>query len=191
MGKSNCAKLRFDSLQVVAVILVLIIAGFLGVQWMGTRSNAASVSNYSISIALTDNQPEALSQAIGSQKVAQFQLTTNSPSPVTISAFKFNVLGGVKNKIFRRLNLLPLSLIYQSETIGMGEGWVYDYGAIEQVVVLSKSLTLSENQPVVLDIYTDLYGQKDQAFGLDLVGVDSPLLVEGMPVQSLIYKITR
>ena len=182
---------KFNVYQITAVVLVLAMAGFLGSQWVGGKLKAANVSNYILTVTLTDDQPEFLSQTAEYQKVAQFQLTTDSPVPVTISALKFNVLGGIKNKIFRWLNLLPLSLMYQSDIIGVGEGWTHDYGLIQQTVVLSKSLTVVKDQPVILDVYTDLSRQKDQAFGLDLVGVDSPLLVEGIPVQSILYKIKR
>lgn len=178
--------------QVITLVLVVSVAIFLGMQWTGRSLKAANIYNYTLTVTLTDDQPESLSQVAENQKVAQFQLATDSPAPVTISALRFDVLGGIKNKIFRWLNLLPLSLMYQSEIIGVGEGWTHDYGLIEQIVVLSKPLTVVKGQPVVLDVYTDLSRQKDQAFGLDLVGVDSPLLVEEViPTQSLIYKITR
>lgn len=192
MKKNNFWWKKFNLYQIVAVILVLAMAGFLGSQWIGEKLNAAAdVSKYTVTVALTDEQPELLSQAAEYQKVAQFQFTTDSPKPVAISALRFDVLGGIKNKIFRWLNLLPLSLLSQSEIVGIGEGWTHEYGLIEQVVVLSKPLTVVKDQPVVLDVYTDLSRQINQAFGLDLVGVDSPLLAEGIPVQSIIYKIKR
>lgn len=191
MKKNHYWWSKFDVYQIVALVLVLAIAGFLGAQWAGSGLKASSVSNYTLSVTLTDDQPEVLSQAAENQKIAQFQLTTSSPSPVTISAFKFNVWGGIKNKIFRQISILPLSIISGSKTVGVGEGWIYDYGVIQQIVVLSESLTVVKGQPVIFDVYTNLARQKDQAFGLDLVGVDSPLLVDGIPVQSLLYKIAR
>lgn len=190
MVKKNISWLaKIDVFQVVALILVVSVAVFLGIQWAGHNLKAASIYNYTLMVTLTSDQPETLSQAAEYQKVVQFQLSTDSPAPVQISAFKFNVLGGIKSKIIRQLNILPLSIINGSETVGVGEGWVYDFGVIQQTVVLSKSLMIVKDQPVVLDVYTDLSRRKDLAFGLDLVGIDSPLLADGIPVQSILYKI--
>jgi len=191
MKKTQPWLAKFSIHQIVAIVLVLVIAGFLGVQWMGPKLKAATVSNYILTAALTDDQPAALSQLAENQKVVQFQLTTDSPEPVAISALKFNVLGGIKSKIFRQLNILPLSIIRGSETVGIGESWTYEYGLIQQIVVLSKPFTVVNGQPIVFDVYTDLSRRKDLAFGLGLAGVDSPLLTEGIPVQGILYKIKR
>ncbi|MFA5967456.1 MAG: hypothetical protein WC805_03020 [Patescibacteria group bacterium] len=182
---------KFGIHQIVAVVLILAIAGFLGTQWAGGKLKAATTSNYILTVALTDDQPAALSQTDENQKVAQFRLTTDSPEPVVVSAFKFNLTGGIKNKVYRLTTLVPLSIVYGSDPIGLGESWMYDYGLLEQTVILSKNLAVAKDQPAVIDVYADLTRQKDQAFGLELAGVDSPLLTEGIPVQSTLYKIKR
>lgn len=149
---------------------------------------ANNVPEYMITAVLGDDQPYNVSQK-SDQRIAQFELSTDSPTSVEINALEFYALGGLKNKIVRKLNLAPLRLRAGEAILGEGESWNYDYGSIQQLIYLEQPLIIVKDSPAVIDVYVDLFYQHDQTFGVSLIGIDSPLVVEGIPLNAHIRKI--
>lgn len=174
---------------IITVGLVTIIGFALSGQWVANKLKADSVSLYTITAILGDDQPASISQK-SDQRIAQFELTTDSINPIEINALQFDALGDLKNKIVRQLNLAPLSVVVQEKNLGTGDLWVYDYGRITQTVHLAdKSLMIVKDNPVTLDIYSNFSRQSGRTFGVSLIGIDSPLMVEGIPLDGYLRKI--
>ncbi|MBU1092225.1 hypothetical protein KJ836_00940 [Patescibacteria group bacterium] len=172
----------------LSVFLVAIIGFSIWWQLPVNKLNANNIPEYIITAELGADQPYNVSQK-SDQRIAQFELSTDSPDSVEINALEFYALGGLKNKIVRKLNLAPLRLRLGEAILGEGEFWSYDYGSIQQLVYLEQPLTITKDSPATLDVYVDLFYQHDQTFGISLIGIDSPLVVEGIPLNAYIRKI--
>lgn len=172
----------------LSVFLVAIIGFSIWWQLPINKLKANNISAYTITAELGEDQPYNVSQK-SDQRIAQFNLSTNSPDPVEIDALEFYALGSLKNKIVRKLNLAPLRLRLGEEMLGEGESWNYDYGSIQQLVNFTEPLILVKDQTAIVDVYVDLFYQHDQTFGVSLIGIGSPLVVEGIPLNVYIHKI--
>jgi hypothetical protein len=188
MKNMPMSKIRLDTYQILSVLLVAAVAVLLGSQWAGHNLQAHNVSDYIVSATLGDDQPASVSQK-PNQRIAQFKLSTDSPEPVKVKGLEFYALGDLKNKIIRQLNIVPLQVKVQDAVIGAGDTWIYDYGRIYQIVTLKDPVILIKNNPAVVDIYADLTFKSGRTFGVSLIGIDSPLVAEGTPLDGYVRKI--
>ncbi|MFH0912653.1 MAG: hypothetical protein V1807_03315 [Patescibacteria group bacterium] len=172
----------------LAMALIAIIGFAMWWQLPINKLRADNISEYTITAELGSDQPASVSQKYD-QRIAQFTLSTDSPDPVKLSALEFYALGNLKNKIVRKFNLAPLRVRLSDVILGVGDMWTYDYGSIKQLVHLEQPITIAKDSPAVIDVYVDLFYQHDMNFGVSLIGIDSPLLVEGIPLNAYIRKI--
>ncbi|MBU1082976.1 hypothetical protein KKE14_00850 [Patescibacteria group bacterium] len=172
----------------LAVALVAVVGFSMWWQLPIKETAADNVSEYTITVELGEDQPESVSQKLD-QKVAQFKISTDSPKPVEINALEFHALGSLKSKIVRKLNSAPLRVRLDDAVLGEGDTWAYYYGRIQQIVSFEQPLTLDKDNPALVDVYADLFYQHDVTFGVALIGVESPLVVEGMWLNGYLYKI--
>ena len=178
--------------EALAIGLVVVIAIFLGSQWTGSglRAQTTTPANYTITAELTDEQPVQLGQ-LPNQQVAQFKLSTTSPTAVEVTSLTFYALGDLRYKISKRLALAPLSVAQRSTVVGTGTEWTQEYGAIQQLVTLEPSLKISQMTPATVDVYADLTKLPNQTFGVELEAIGSPLPVKDLPVVGRLYKTKK
>ena len=196
MGKKAVGNWGKHILEILAIILLGGTSLFLGSQWTKTELRAytaadvAGSSGCTIAVELTDNQPQQLVQS-DRQWVAQFRFSTTSPTAVAIASLVFYASGDLRFDIVKRPSLAPLSVEHQSRILGTGSEWIYNYGLLQQQIILESPLLLSKDTPVTMDIYANLFKLRDRTFGVELASVDSSIPVEGLPLAGRLYKIKK
>jgi len=179
--------------ELLAVVLVVAMAIGFGGQWVSGGLQAQTTTNadgYTITAELTDEQPIQLGQ-LPNQQVAQFKLSTTSPTVVEVTSLTFYALGDLRYKISKRLTIVPLSVAQKSIVVGTGTEWTQEYGAIQQLVILEPPLKISQMTPATVDIYADLTKLPDQTFGVELEAIGSSLPAKDLPIVGRLYKTKK
>ncbi|MFA5270100.1 MAG: hypothetical protein WC400_00580 [Patescibacteria group bacterium] len=179
-------------LETLAVVLVCGLSVGLGGQWMGegTKAQTSSTSNI-VTAELTDDQPTQVGQ-LPDQRIAQFVLSTNSPTEVTINSIIFYATGNLRHQFNKRAEIAPLSVRQSGAMLGQGSEWTIPYGLAQQRVdLVFAPITLSSTQPVTIDVYADLTKLHSYTFGVDLGRVETDNTIEELSTSGQVYKIKK
>lgn len=175
--------------EVLAVGLVVVMAAFLtsGLT-TGSLHAQTSTGSYTISAALTDDQPIKVGQ-FPDQWIARYTISTDSPNSVIVNSLDFYALGNLRFEFTERASLAPLSATRDNIVIGTGSEWVSSYGAITQLVELMPPLSVSNEHPVTVDVYASLNRLTGYTFGVELENIIGSIPASDLPVAGRAYKI--
>lgn len=189
--KLGCIK--FDILQLVALLLVVLLATFLQAS-KGTDSYALISSNSSLGmpelqITLAPDQPVQIIEW-HDQWVASFVLSTDSETPITINEITFWPLGNLDKKMLGYHQIYPMSVQVNGEVLGKGGGWFKEFLYIENVVSLDIPIIVSSEESVILDVYVGLPHTYRKRFGVYISNVETSLPTSvNVPVKGFLYAI--
>lgn len=184
-------RFRIDLMPVVSVALLVVIALGQGLGgWFSSQSEAAAeVSVAAVDAYRADTQPAVVLEA-DDQWVASFQLSTDSPEPIRVSAITVWPRGNLSNKLLGYHTIYPIRLKVAGEVVGEGSGWYKEFIYIENLVELTQPLELIAGAPVVVDVYADLPGTYRKRFGVYLgnIQTDRPVRLN-LPAQGFLYGV--